>query len=197
MIAKNVVWPLSSGPGRDEHRAAEGAQEDRRPADVERLVGQADEVALRAEGLDPGVLGAAEIEQVVGSRVLRRDRVEHAADEAAVVGGRGSSGRATSATGRGESDHLAADGRELPSAAARIRSGVSASERIVWRIFRANSSRPRRPSPSLAGRTTSARCATEPSERRAGDRRCGGESRPQLGDGRVVGRRRLPPGPPR
>ena len=43
------------------------------------------------------------------------------------------------------------------SAAAMIRSGVSVSDRMVWRIFSAKSAAPRRPSPSLAGRTTSRR----------------------------------------
>ena len=38
-----------------------------------------------------------------------------------------------------------------------IRSGVSVSDRMVWRIFSAKSAAPRRPSPSLAGRTTSRR----------------------------------------
>ena len=83
MIAKNAFWPLSSGPGEESIAPAERAQEDRRPADLERLVGQADEVALDAERLDPGVLRAAEVEQVVRLGMLGGDGVEHAADERA------------------------------------------------------------------------------------------------------------------
>ena len=52
------------------------------------------------------------------------------------------------------------------SAASRIRSGVSVSERIVCRILRANRSvRPRRPSPSLVGRTSSVRWRSDRSAR--------------------------------
>ena len=104
---------LVERPGRAEHRAAEGAQEDRRPLDLERLVGQADQVVLGAERLDPGVLGAAEVEQVVGLRVLQRDRVEDAADEAALV----VRDRPAAAPRRpelaGEADHLGTDGDVL------------------------------------------------------------------------------------
>ena len=67
------------------------------------------------------------------------------------------------------------------SASARIRSGVSVSERIVWRILAANSAAPSRPSPSLAGRTTSrrwvsnaaraARAVAAAADRRGHDRR--------------------------
>ena len=46
--------------GRNEHRAAEGAQEARRPHDLQRLVGQANQVALGDERLDPLVLGTRE-----------------------------------------------------------------------------------------------------------------------------------------
>src|ERR1019366_2722010 len=40
------TWPV-------EHRAAEGTQEDRRPADLEGLLGQPDEILQAAEVLDP------------------------------------------------------------------------------------------------------------------------------------------------
>ena len=86
MIAKNAFWPLSSGPAGDQHRATERAQEDRRPLDLERLVGEPDEVALRAERLDPGVLGPTEVEQVLSPGVLRGDGIEDATDERVVVG---------------------------------------------------------------------------------------------------------------
>ena len=71
--------------GRAEHRAAERAEEDRCPLDLEWFVGQSDQVRLGAEGLDPSVLRAAEIEQVVRLRMLERDGIQHAADEDALV----------------------------------------------------------------------------------------------------------------
>ena len=80
-------------PGGIEHRAAEGTHEGRRPADVERFVCQPDQVALAAERLDPLELLAAEVEQLLGRRVVGGDRVEDAAHQALLVGGRfGSSG---------------------------------------------------------------------------------------------------------
>ena len=57
-------------PGRRQHRAAERTQKDRRPLDLERFVGQAEEIALHTECLDPGVLRTAEVEQVLRIRVL-------------------------------------------------------------------------------------------------------------------------------
>ena len=98
-----------------------------------------------------------------------------------------SSGRAAGrpAPGRpqvaGEPDHLGPDGRELAIRPARMRSGVSVSERIVWRILRANSSGPSRASPSLAGRTTSRRCVSKAAERGRRRRR-----RPSRGAGRTA-----------
>ena len=58
----------------------------------------------------------------------------------------------------------------------------------MWRIFCANSSGPRRPSPSLAGRTTSRRCVSKLDHRRTGRRDGGGQARRDGGDGRIVGR---------
>ena len=49
-------------PGRRQHRAAERTQKDRCPPDLERFVGQVEEIALRTERLDPGVLRTAEVE---------------------------------------------------------------------------------------------------------------------------------------
>ena len=98
---------------------------------------------LAAERLDPGVLGAAEVEQVVGLRVLGGDGVEHAADERCRRR-RGAAGRGTtSATARGRAGP-SRPGRPRTRArrSARIRSGVRVSERIVWRIFAANSVAP-------------------------------------------------------
>ncbi len=46
-----------------------------------RLVREADEVVLPAERLDADVLLPAEVEQVVGRRVLGGDGVQHAAHE--------------------------------------------------------------------------------------------------------------------
>ena len=132
---------LVQRPGRRQHRAAERAQEDRRPADLERLVGEADEVALAAERLDPGVLLAAEVEQVVGRRVLGGDRVEDAADERRR---RRRDGASTRAPGRPQLARRGGPSRPgPPRTRARPRPGsapgVSVSERIVWRIFAANS----------------------------------------------------------
>ena len=110
MIAKNAFWPLSSGPGRRQHRATERAEEDRRPADLERVVGEADEVALPAEGLDPGVLGSAEIEEVVGLGVLGRHGIEDAADERRFVVGSVMVGAPCRPELAREPDHLGAHG---------------------------------------------------------------------------------------
>ena len=91
---------------RVEHRPAERAQEDRRPADVERLVGEADDVALAAERLDPAQLRAAEVEDVVGGRMLDADRVDDPPDRLGIILGRGR----VAAPGRpdlaGDPDHL-------------------------------------------------------------------------------------------
>ena len=114
MIEKIAFWPRSSGPGELEHRPAERAQEDRRPADLERLVGEADEVALAAERLDPAQLGAAEVEELVGGRVLDGDRVE---DRAGPPRRRPRAAAASPQPGgpdlAGDPDHLRADRIEL------------------------------------------------------------------------------------
>ena len=146
--------------GRREHRAAERAQERRRPADVERLVGHADQVAFRAERLDPGGLRATPVEEVVGRRVLGGDRVEDAADQRALVVGARPVAGTRSATLAGQPDHLGPDRDVLPLGRGQDPLGRQASDRIVWRIFRAKRSRPSRASPSLAGRTTSRRCVS-------------------------------------
>ena len=73
------------------------------------------------------------------------------------------------------------------SAAARIRSGVNASERIVWRIFRANSSRAE-PSVALARRQDAHReGALEGGERGLARGRGRVEPRPDARHRRVVG----------
>jgi hypothetical protein len=72
--------------GGAEHRATERAQKDRRPLDLERLIGKTDQVLLRAERFDAGVLDPTEVEQVIGCRVLERDRIEHAANESSLIG---------------------------------------------------------------------------------------------------------------
>ncbi len=95
---------------RDEHRPTECPQERRRPADVERLVDDADDVVLRAERLDPRVLLPTEVEQGGGVLVLVRDRVEHPTDERAVLGGSRFSGSPGRPQIAGEPDHLAANG---------------------------------------------------------------------------------------
>ena len=169
-------------PRRDEHRATEGTQEDRRPLDLERLVGQADQVALAAERLDPGVLRAAEVEQRPrpsdAPRRRRRARHGRSAPSSSGTGPLRDTRSATaSVASRTSSPRTATYSR---SASARIRSGVSVSERIVWRILAANSSRPRRPSPSLAGRTTSRRWASNAASAASRPRR----RRPSAGDQR-------------
>ena len=86
-----------------------------------------------------------------------------------------------------------------------IRSGVRSSDRIVWRIFFAKRSGPRRPSPSLAGRTTSRRWVSNPAIaaravsaaacRRGVTAATAGSSAWRLGLGeRVVDQRRRSPG---
>ena len=106
---------------RIEHRAAEGAHEDRRPADLERLVGEAHDRTVHHEVLDPDHLVAAELEDVVRLRVGRRDGVEHLADRGTVgrlevgrVRRRGDRQRSVGQPGRPEvarqPDHLGADG---------------------------------------------------------------------------------------
>ena len=81
VIRKRAFWPLLERSRRAQHRAAEGAQEDRRPADLERLVGQADEVAVAAERLDPGRARRQKSSSSVGRRMLDGDRVEHRPDD--------------------------------------------------------------------------------------------------------------------
>jgi hypothetical protein len=71
-------------PRRVQHRLAEPAQEERRPLDHERLVGERDDVVLADECLDPAELGDAEVEQLVPARVLDRDPVEDGPDERVV-----------------------------------------------------------------------------------------------------------------
>ena len=93
-----------------EHRPAEGTHEGRRPADVERFVGQPDQVALAAERLDPLELLPAEIEQLLGRRVVGGDRVEDAADQPLLVGGRFGAREPGRPQLRGDPDHLGADG---------------------------------------------------------------------------------------
>ena len=94
--------------------------------------------------------------------MLGGDRVEDAADERCrrrrASGCSGHQAGHSSRASRTISARTAPNSRSAP---ARIRSGVSVSERIVWRIFAANRSAPRRPSPSLAGRTTSRRWASK------------------------------------
>ncbi len=71
--------------GRVEHRATERPHENRRPTDLERVVGQADEIAVPAERLDPTELLAAEVEDRLALRMLEGDRVEHLPDRRRVV----------------------------------------------------------------------------------------------------------------
>ena len=169
VIAKNAFWPLSSGPGEIEHRAAEGAQEDRRPADVERLVGEADEVVFRGRTPRSARSPRGRSRAARPAPGARGDGVEDAADDGRlVVAGTVVAGRQAGQSSRASRTSSARTASNSRSAAARIRSGVSVSERIVWRILRAKSSAPRRPSPSLAGRTTSRRCALEGGERGLG-----------------------------
>ncbi len=78
---EEAVEALVQRPGRDEHRAAERPQERRRPDDLERLVRQADEIALANEVLDVPMLLAAEVEQLGGLRVVLPDGIEHAAGQ--------------------------------------------------------------------------------------------------------------------
>ena len=87
-------------PGRDEHRPAERAQERRRPADVERLVGEADEVAARDRTPRSGRSRRGRNRAAPRPGMLGRDGVEDAAHERAVVVRDGRRRGATSATGR-------------------------------------------------------------------------------------------------
>ena len=174
--------------GRAEHRAAEGAQEDRRPLDLERLVGQADQVASRRRRPRSGRSRRGR------NRAGRppsdaRARWRPARPGRARPRRPGSAGRrTTSARARGPGGP-SRPGRRRTRARRRpwIRSGVSVSERIVWRILVANRSRPSRPSPSLAGRTTSRRWVSKPATARARGLGRGGQARLDRGH-RWVGR---------
>ena len=126
VIAKNAFWPLSSGPGDDSIAPPNERRKTGVQLDLERLVGEADEVALAAERLDPGVLLAAEVEQVVGLRVLGGDGVEDAADERLLVVRAAAARAARSARARARAGPSRPGPRTYSrSAAARIRSGVS------------------------------------------------------------------------
>ena len=120
--------------------------------------------------------------------MVGRDGVEDAPDErAVVVGGRADPAPTTGHRSRARRTISARTAAYSRSAAAMIRSGVRSSDRIVWRIFRAKSSGPRRASPSLAGRTTSRRWASNAAI--GGPGRLGGglQARRDGGDGRVLG----------
>ena len=103
---------------RVEHRPAERPQEDRRPADLERLVGQPDEVVLAAERLDPAELGAAEVEGLLGRRMLDRDGVEDALDDRRVIARNGQIRAPHRPDLASDPDHLGADRRKSHSPAA-------------------------------------------------------------------------------
>ena len=127
VIAKNAFWPLSSGPGDDSIAPPKARRKTGVQLDLERLVGEADQVALAAERLDPGGLLAAEVEQVVGLRVLggdrRRGRRGRARRSSSGSGPVGAPGRPQVA---GQADHLGADrARTRARPRRRIRSGVS------------------------------------------------------------------------
>src|SRR4051812_45016518 len=72
---------------RIEHRAGVVAQELGRPADLERLVGETDQVLRTAEVLDPLELGAAEVDELLGPRMVGSDRIENTADEGSLIAG--------------------------------------------------------------------------------------------------------------
>ena len=111
VIAKNAFWPLSSGPG-DDSIAPPNA---RRKTGVQRISSGSSArpmtIALAAEGLDPGVLRTAEVEEVVGRGCSRGDGIEDAADERRlVVGSAARPAHHAGHSSRGEPDHLGADG---------------------------------------------------------------------------------------
>ena len=127
--------------GRIEHRAAERAQEDRRPADLERVVGEADELALAAERLDPGELGAAPVEEVLGpagcSAAIASSTAADERRRRPPAPSRPGSRPATARRPAGPSP----PGRPTysRSARSRTRAGVSSASLSVWRSFAVNS----------------------------------------------------------
>ena len=100
-------------PRRVEHRAAERAHELGGPVDVERLVDEPDDPVLAAERLDPHQLLAAVRDELVGGRMVGGDRVEHAADQRALVVGRRLAGPPRRPRVARDPHHLRAHRREL------------------------------------------------------------------------------------
>ena len=89
VMAKKLSRPLSSGPG----GMSIAPPKARRNGGVQMIwsgsSGEADEVALADERQDALVLGAAEVEQLIGLRMVGADGVEHSAGErVGVVGHR-------------------------------------------------------------------------------------------------------------
>ena len=190
VIEKNAFWPLSSGPG----ELSIAPPKARRKTGVQRISSGSSarpmRSLLRAERLDPGVLRAAEVEQVVRLGMLRGDRVEHAPDERAlVVGQRLVAGHQVGHSSRASRTISARTAAYSRSAAARIRSGVSVVRaHRVAHLRPRTARRPSRPSPSLAGRTTSRRCVSNAASAASRGRRPPRSSRGcQRGDGRVAG----------
>ena len=151
---EEAVEALVQRPGWDEHRAAEGPQERRRPDDLERLVRKADEVALADEVLDVPMLLAAEVEQLGGLRVVLPDRIE---DRRVMASGSSGIGSSPIQVGHNSRARRAISARTSSYVAAARRS--SSSGEIVafsaWSNLRWYSSRPRRKSPCARGRRSS------------------------------------------
>ena len=173
---------------RIEHRPTERAQEDRGPADLEGILGQAHQVALATERLDPGELLAAPVQEVPGRLMLDGDRVEDRPDRRAVVGRRlaiGAPGRPELA---GDPDHLGPDRHVLALRAfedpGRAQLGVLEG---VTHLRREQLRRRGGPRPRSAGRTTSRRWTSRSASARPA-------RRPRPPGGGAAGR--PPPGRP-
>ena len=114
VMKKWLRWPLSERTRRVQEGAPVGAHEHRRPDDLERLLGQADDVVLAAERLDPGDLAVAPVDEVrraadAPRAIASSTRVMSACAAASSPGatsGSGASGTHCGQISRGQPEHL-------------------------------------------------------------------------------------------
>ena len=160
-MAKKAFCPLSSGPG-DESIAPPNA---RRKTGVHWMTSGSSVSPTRSRSAQNASIRAFSARQksrrssAAGCSAATASSTPRTSRSS--VTGIGSSGRQTGHRSRASRTSSARTVTYSRSASARIRSGVRSSDRIVWRILAANNVRPIRPSPSLAGSTTSRRCASK------------------------------------
>ena len=178
-------------PRRVEHRAAERAQELRRPVDDERLVDEPDDVALAAERLDPRQLVACSTPRARPRRDARsrsrRGRGARGRPRRPARARRGSI-RTRSRARSGPSPRAPPRSRARP--ASRIAAAVTSGSRRVWRSLASNSGRPRIGLPVAAGATSSSRCRRKRLQRLGRGRGRRPEPGQERGDVRVARRGR-------